>query len=42
VFTGLFSISAFVIGPAISGDDDTPPPSSPAEPSPSPTDEHGH
>lgn len=42
VFTGLFSISAFVIGPVISGSDDTPPPSSPTEPSPAPTDEHGH
>jgi hypothetical protein len=42
VFTGLFSISAFVIGPAISDSDETPPPSSPTEPSPAPTDEHGH
>jgi hypothetical protein len=42
VFTGLFSLSAFVIGSAISGTDDTPQPSVPSEPSPSPTDEHGH
>lgn len=43
-FTGLFSISAFLIGPAISSsdDNDVPPPSSPTSPSPSPTDEHGH
>lgn len=43
-FTGLFSISAFLIGPAISNsdDDDVPPPSSPTSPSPSPTDGHGH
>lgn len=43
-FTGLFSISAFLIGPAISNsdDNDVPPPSSPTSPSPSPTDEHGH
>lgn len=42
VFTGLFALSAFVIGPAISGTDDPPPPSVPTDPSPSPTDEHGH
>ena len=49
VFTGLFSVSAFVIGPAISGTDEAPPtqsqtdptPSSP-DPSPDATDEHGH
>jgi hypothetical protein len=44
VFTGLFSLSAFVVGPAISGTDD-PAPTSPTNPgpsSPSPTDEHGH
>lgn len=44
-FTGLFSISAFLIGPAISNSDDDvvpPPPSSPTGPSPSPTDGHGH
>jgi hypothetical protein len=46
VFTGLFSLSAFVIGPAISstgdsGDDPQPP--APTSPTPSPTvDEHGH
>jgi hypothetical protein len=40
----LFSISAFLIGPAISNSDvnDGPPPSSPTSPSPSPTDAHGH
>lgn len=42
VFTGLFSVSAFVIGPAISGDDDSPPPSSPTDHGPGSTDEHGH
>ena len=46
IFTGLFAISAFLIGPAISGDADIPapsdPPSSPADPGPVPTDEHGH
>lgn len=43
-FTGLFSISAFLIGPAISDrdDNDGPPPSNPTGPSPSPTGEHGH
>lgn len=43
-FTGLFSVSAFLIGPAISNSDDNdgPPPSSPTSPSPSTTDEHGH
>lgn len=39
-FTVLFSLSAFVIGPAISGTDDSPAPTSPTGPSPSPT--HGH
>lgn len=44
VFTGLFSVSAFVIGPAISGGNanDDPPPSSPTDPGPNHTDEHGH
>ncbi|MFE6511521.1 hypothetical protein ACFVDI_27905 [Nocardioides sp. NPDC057767] len=43
VFTGLFSVSAFVIGPAISGnDDDTPPPSTPTDHGPGSRDEHGH
>lgn len=48
VFTGLFSLSAFVIGPAISNKDDVPALRNPSEPSssaPSPgaTDEHhGH
>lgn len=46
IFTALFSLSAFVIGPAISGNADTPspsnPPSSPTNPSPAPPDEHGH
>jgi len=43
VFTGLFSLSAFVIGPAISGTGDDPPPPAPTNPTPSPTvDEHGH
>lgn len=41
-FTGLFSLSAFVIGPAISGTDDAPAPSSPGEPSPSPSHSHDH
>ena len=42
VFTALFSLSAFVIGPAISGTEDTPTPSpsSPADPTPSPTGDH--
>lgn len=49
VFTGLFSLSAFVIGPAISGTDDPAPTSptnpgpsnpSPSNPSPSPTGDH--
>jgi uncharacterized membrane protein len=40
VFTGLFSVSAFVIGPAISGADDAQAPTSPR--SPAPVDEHGH
>ena len=40
VFTGLFSLSAFVIGPTISGADDAPTPSSPTEPTPSPTVDH--
>ena len=42
VFTGLFSLSAFVIGPAISGTDD-PAPTSPTNPgpsNPSPTGDH--
>jgi hypothetical protein len=46
VFTGLFSLSAFVIGPAISGADDERPPTSPGTPrlsnAPVPTDQHGH
>lgn len=48
VFTGLFSLSAFVIGPAISSRDDAPAPRNPSEPrssapSPGATDEHhGH
>lgn len=48
IFTGLFSLSAFVIGPAISGSDEAPTrpsPStpSPGTPSPETTDEHhGH
>lgn len=46
VFTGLFSLSAFVIGPAISstGDNgDDPQRPAPTSPTPSPTvDEHGH
>jgi hypothetical protein len=40
VFTGLFSLSAFVIGPAISGTDDPPTPSGPTEPTPSLTGDH--
>lgn len=40
VFTGLFSLSAFVVGPAISGTEDAPPPSSSGDPSPSPTSDH--
>jgi hypothetical protein len=44
VFTGLFSLSAFVIGPAISGTDDPAPTSptnpGPSNPSPSPTGDH--
>lgn len=39
VFTGLFSLSAFVIGPAISGAGDA---QAPANDTPSPIDEHGH
>jgi hypothetical protein len=40
VFTGLFTLSALVIGPAISGGDDAPVPSTPT---PSPTVDHrGH
>jgi len=42
VFTGLFSLSAFVIGPAISDTGDDPPPPAPSDPTPSPTDEHCH
>lgn len=42
VFTGLFSVSAFVVGPAIAGDGDPGSPSVPTRPSPIPTDEHGH
>lgn len=41
-FTLLFSLSAFVIGPAISGTDDAPAPPSPTDPSPSPTHGHNH
>lgn len=44
VFTGLFSLSAFVIGPEISGTDDPAPTSptnpGPSNPSPSPTGDH--
>jgi len=40
VFTGLFSLSAFVVGPAISGTDDAPSPSSPTETTPSPSVDH--
>jgi hypothetical protein len=43
VFTGLFSLSAFVIGPAISSTGDEPQPAAPTNPTQSPTvDEHGH
>lgn len=42
VFTLLFSLSAFVIGPAISGIDDALVPPSPTVPSPSPTHDHDH
>ena len=45
VFTGLFALSAFVIGPAISGRDAAPQPPNPGRtyPSPDATDEHhGH
>jgi hypothetical protein len=45
VFTGLFSLSAFVIGPTISGSDEAPPPPAPTSPTPSLSnqhDEHGH
>jgi hypothetical protein len=45
VFTGLFSLSAFVIGPAISGSDQATPPPAPTSQTPSPSDgldEHGH
>ena len=38
-FTALFSLSAFVIGPAISGTNDAP---APSNPSPSPTHHHNH
>lgn len=38
-FTALFSLSAFVIGPAISGTNDSP---APSNPSPSPTHNHNH
>lgn len=43
VFTAVFSLSAFVIGPAISGDGNEPatPPSVPSQEEPSP-DRHGH
>ena len=44
VFTGLFSLSAFVIGPAISGTEDPAPTDptnqAPSNPSPSPTGDH--
>jgi len=40
VFTGLFSLSAFVIGPAISGTGDAQAPTN--RDSPTPIDEHGH
>jgi hypothetical protein len=43
VFTGLFSLSAFVIAPAISSTGDEPQPPAPTNPTQSPTvDEHGH
>ena len=41
-FTLLFLLSAFVIGPAISGTDDVPAPTSPPAPSSSPTHDHDH
>lgn len=41
VFAAVFSFSAFVIGPAISGDPDPSDTPTPQEPSPSP-DQHGH
>lgn len=41
-FTLLFSLSAFVIGPAISGTDNSPVAPNPSEPSPSPTHNHDH
>ena len=41
-FTLLFSLSAFVIGPAISGADDVPSMPGPTDPSPSPTHDHDH
>jgi hypothetical protein len=40
IFTGLFSLSAFVIGPAVSGTDDPGPSRDPAPTSPTPSDEH--
>lgn len=42
VFTGLFSLSAFVLGPAISGTEDPAPtnPSNPGPTAPSPTGDH--
>ena len=42
VFTIAFSVSAFVIGPAISSTEDAPPPTSPSQPAPSPTDHDSH
>jgi len=43
VFTGLFALSAFVIGPAISGVDDSPQPPGPSSPTPGPGGDHsGH
>lgn len=41
-FTGLFSLSAFVMGPAISGTDDAPALPSPTVPSPTPSHDHDH
>jgi hypothetical protein len=40
VFTGLFALSAFVIGPAISGAGDEPTPT--ISNAPAPVDDHGH
>lgn len=43
IFTALFSLSAFIVGPAISDTEDAPPPSVPTEPTPGPARDHtGH